>query len=91
MMKLNPGIEHSDLIEAYYQMKDGMLVVDKRAPLGGYALRRWAVDCTSDDVLDPPSHHFYLSNSKTLYGGESDSIAPGYLNTDKHSNQQNFL
>ena len=91
MMKLNSGVEHPDLIEADYQMKDGMLVVDMRAPLVGYALRRWAVDCTPKHLLDTRSHHLYLNNLQTLYGVESASLAPGYSNIDKHSNQQNFL
>jgi hypothetical protein len=45
-MNPHPGVEHPEAIEADYQMKDGMLVLDMRAPLVGYALRRWAVDCT---------------------------------------------
>ena len=74
----HPGVEHPEAIEAEYQMKDGMLVLDMRAPLVGYALRRWAVDCTPNHVLDPRSHHLYLSNSQTLYGVESAALAPGY-------------
>ena len=45
-MNPNPGVEHPEAIEADYQMKDGMLVLDMRAPLVGYAIRRWAFDCT---------------------------------------------
>ena len=75
-----PGVEHPKAIEADYQMKNGMLVLDMSAPLVGYALRRWAVDCTPNHVLDPRSHHLYLSNSQTLYGVESAALAPGYEN-----------
>ena len=74
----HPGIEHPEAIEADYQMKDGMLVLDMRAPLVGYALRRWSVDCTADHALDPRSHHLYLNNPKTLYDVQSASLAPGY-------------
>ena len=74
----HPGVEHPEAIEADYQMKDGMLVLDMRAPLVGYALRRWAVDCTPDHRLDPRSHHLYLNNLQTLYGVESASLAPGF-------------
>ena len=74
----HPGVEHPEAIEADYQMTDGVLALDMRAPLVGYALRRWAVDCTPHNVLDPRSHHLYLSNSQTLYGVESAAIAPGY-------------
>ena len=66
-------------IEADYQMKDGMLVLDMRVPLIGYALRRWAVDCTPDHTLDPRSHHLSLGNPQTLYGVESATLAPGYV------------
>ena len=74
----HPGVEHPEAIEADYQMKDGMLVLDMRAPLVGYALRRWAVDCTSKHVLDPRAHHLCLNNLQTLYGVESASLAPGF-------------
>jgi len=90
-MSPHPGVEHPEAIEADYQMKDGMLVLDMRAPLVGYALRRWAVDCTPGHTLDPRSHHFSLGNPQTLYGVESASLAPGYSNIDKYSNQQNIL
>jgi hypothetical protein len=79
IMNPHPGVEHPEAIEADYQMKDGMLVLDMRAPLVGYALRRWAVDCTLNHVLDPRSHHLYLSNPQTLYGVESATLAPGHL------------
>jgi predicted DNA-binding transcriptional regulator YafY len=74
----HPGVEHPEAIEADYQMKDGMLVLDMRAPLVGYALRRWAVDCTPTHLLDPRSHHLYLNNPQTLYRVESAALAPGY-------------
>ena len=76
----HPGVEHHEAIEADYQMKDGMLVIDMRAPLVGYALRRWAVDCSDKHTLDPKAHHLYLSNLQTLYGVESAALAPGYAN-----------
>ena len=78
----HPGVEHPEAIEADYQMKDGMLVLDMRAPLVGYALRRWSVDCTPDHKLDPRSHHLYLKNPKTLYDVSSASLAPGYIGND---------
>lgn len=77
-MNSDPRVEHSEAIEADYQMKDGMLVLDIRAPLVRYALRRWAVDCTPNHVLDPRSHHLYLSNPQTLYGVESAALVLGF-------------
>ena len=55
-----------------------MLVLDLRAPLVGYALRRWAVDCSPKATLDPKQHHLRLLNPATLYGVESASLAPGH-------------
>ena len=76
-MTPNPGVENPEAIEADYQMKVGMLVLDMRSPLVGYALRRWAVDCTSEHVFNPKVHHLFLKNPQTLYGVESASLAPG--------------
>jgi hypothetical protein len=77
-MNPHPGVEHPEAIEADYQMKDGMLVLDMRAPLVGYVISRWAVDCTPKHGLVPKQHHLYLKNPQTLYGVESAALAPGY-------------
>ena len=77
-MNPHPGVEHPEAIQADYQMKDGMLILDMRAPLVGYALRRWAVDCTAAHLLDPREHHLHSNNPQTLYGVESASLAPGF-------------
>jgi hypothetical protein len=78
IMNPHPGVEHPEAIEADYQMKDGMLVLDMRAPLVGYVISRWAVDCTPKHGLVPKQHHLYLKNPQTLYGVESAALAPGY-------------
>jgi hypothetical protein len=78
-MNSDPRVEHPKAIEADYQMKDGVLVLEMQVPLVGYALRRWAVDCTSNHVLDPQSHHLNLSNPQTLYGVESAALVPGFF------------
>jgi hypothetical protein len=78
----HPGINHPEAIEADYGMRSGMLALDMRAPLVGYALRRWAVDCSPNAELDPQSHHLRLLNHATLYGVESAALAPGHA-TDK--------
>ena len=77
-MSPHPEVEYPEAIASDYRMKDGMLVLDMRAPLVGYALRRWAVDCTLKHSLDPNQHHLCLKNSQTLYGVESATLAPGY-------------
>ena len=81
----HPGVEHPEAIEADYQMTDGVLALDMRAPLVGYALRRWAVDCTPKHGLDPKQHHLYLKNPQTLYGVESAALAPGYASPEASS------
>ena len=65
-MNIHLEVKHSELIEAAYQMKDGMLVLDMRAPLVGYALRRWAVDCTPKHGMDPKQHHLYFESSNLV-------------------------
>ncbi len=74
----HPGVEYSEAIEAGYQMKDEMLVLDMLAPLVVYALRRGSVNCSSKHSLNPKEHHLRLKNCQTLYGVESTALAPGY-------------
>ena len=77
-MSPDPGVEHPEAIKADYQMKDGMLILDMRAPLVGIALRLWAVDCTPWHGIDPKQHHLYIKNPQTLYGIKSAALASGY-------------
>lgn len=74
----HPGLQHPQAVEADFMMEKGVLSLDLRAPLVGYALRRWAVDCSENHRLDPKEHHLWLRNSQTLYGVESAELAPGY-------------
>ena len=78
----HPGVTHPQAIEADFQMTKGVLCLEMRAPLVGYALRRWSVDCTPSHSLDPAQHHLWLRNTQTLYGVESAALAPGYLQTE---------
>ena len=78
-MNLYSGVEHPKAVEADYQMNDGMLLLDMRARLVGYALRKWAVDCTTDHSLNPKEHHLGLRNHQTLYGVQSAALAPGFI------------
>jgi hypothetical protein len=74
----HPGLAHPKAIEADFMMSNGLLEFNMRAPLVGYALRRWSVDCSAKHNLDPKEHHLWLKNSQTLYGVESAALAPGY-------------
>ena len=79
-MTPHPGVDHPEAIQADYQIKGGVLVLDMRAPLVRYGSRRWAVDCTPNQALVLRAHHLRLSNLQTLYGVESAALAPGYVN-----------
>ncbi len=74
----HPAITWPQAIEADYAMKDGMLRLKIRAALAGYALRRWAVDCSASATLPSSEHQLWLRNLQTLYGVESALLAPGY-------------
>lgn len=74
----HPSIEHPKAIEADFHMNNGVLALDLRAPLVGYILRRWSVDCSANHTLNPREHHLWLKNRQTLYGVESANLAPGY-------------
>ena len=76
---LHAGVEQPEAIKADFQVKDEMFIIDMQVPLVGYAMRWWSVDCTPIHLLDPRSHHLYLSNLQTLYGVESALLGPGYL------------
>lgn len=69
-----------DTVQGKY-MSNGFLNINVQAPLVGYALRRWSVDCSADHTLDPKEHYLWLSNPQTLYGVESADLAPGFKRT----------
>ena len=74
----HPGLKHPKAVEADFRMDKGMFSIDMRAPLVGYALRRWSVDCTTDHRLSHKEHHLWLRNHQTLYGVETAALGPGY-------------
>jgi hypothetical protein len=86
----HPNITHPKAIEADFQMRNGVITLDLRAPLVGYVLRRWSVDCTTKHLMDPKTHHLWLRNPQTLYGVESAVIAPGYKSDDKNTTKNEF-
>lgn len=78
----HPGVAHPEAVEADYGMKRGLLVMDTRASLAGYALARWNVDASREHSLDPARHHLWLRNGETLRNVESAALAPGYRQAD---------
>lgn len=74
----HPSLTHPEAIEADYGMSEGVLRLQIRAALAGYALNRWDVDASGDHRLDCARHHLWLRNQQTLYGVESAALAPGF-------------
>jgi predicted DNA-binding transcriptional regulator YafY len=74
----HPGVRFAPSVEADYAMRGGVLRLQARAALAGYALRRWSIDCSADHSLDPASHHLWLRNTQALIGVETATLAPGY-------------
>lgn len=79
----HPGVQWPKAVEADYGMADGVLKIKTRAALAGYVLRRWSIDSSMDHRLDPAAHHLWLRNPQTLYGVESATLAPGYIESQK--------
>lgn len=75
----HPGLAHPKAIGADYGIsKNGVLRMNVRAAMAGYALNRWHVDCSVDHSLDCAQHHLWLRNRHVLDGVESARLAPGY-------------
>lgn len=77
----HPGIKHPEAVEADYGMRQGVLAVETRAAIAGYALAKWNVDASKNHHLSPLRHHLWLRNSEVLSGVASATLAPGYAVT----------
>ena len=96
--QINQPISYAFNMNTLGDFKFPLISQIKKRPLIRSKLRRRATDFTSKHSLRLHKirdtlllHHLYLKNSQTLYGVESTSLAPGYSNIDKYSNQQNIL
>lgn len=78
----HPGLKHPLAIETDFGMTDGCLALNVRAPLVGYALKRWSVDCSPDHVLSPLGHQLWLRDPSVLRGVDSAVLAPGFASED---------
>lgn len=74
----HPGLTHPEAVMADYGMRGGSLTLNVSAALAGYALQRWAVDCSSAHKLDCVRHHLWLADPTVLVGVESAVMAPGF-------------
>ena len=72
------NVEHPTAIEMDYGMENGQLLVEVRAAMAGYLLRRWNVDCTERGTLKGAEYQLWLQNRFTLNNANNLAIAPGY-------------
>lgn len=72
------NVKHPTAIEMDYGMLEGKKVVNVRAAMAGYLLRRWNVDCTVGGTLSSVEYQLYLNNRAEVRGAHNLSIAPGY-------------
>ncbi|WP_045378189.1 WYL domain-containing protein [Vibrio campbellii] len=73
------NVQYPKAIELDYSMKDGKLLIEVRAALTGYLLRRWNVDCSENATQTTHEHQLWLANRPTLYGVENLHLASGYI------------
>ena len=66
-------------IEMDYGMENSQLLINVRAAMAGYLLRRWNVDCTERAPLKGAEYQLWLQNRFTLNNVENLAIAPGYI------------
>ncbi|MDA8499079.1 WYL domain-containing protein [Citrobacter sp. Igbk 17] len=69
-----------ETLEYDFNMKDEMKVVEVRAAVAGYWLRRWNIDCSNDHSLQGKEYQLWLKNSAALYDVSNAFLAPGYKN-----------
>ncbi|HCA75007.1 MAG TPA: WYL domain-containing protein [Alteromonas sp.] len=65
-------------IEMDYGMENSQLLINVRAAMAGYLLRRWNVDCTERGTLEGAEYQLWLQNRFTLRDVDNLAIAPGY-------------
>lgn len=73
----HPKLKYPETIKAEYGIHGDYLLVQTRAAVAGYLLRKWNIDCTADHSLIGGEVHLWLQNSQTLYGVENLMLAPG--------------
>jgi hypothetical protein len=75
----HPEQKNPEAIELDYEMVDGKRVIETRAALAGYLLRKWEVDCSKDRILHKTvGYQLALGNHQALYQVNSATLAPGY-------------
>ena len=59
-------------------MDNQQLLIEERAAMAGYLLRRWNVDCTKQGTLKGAEFQLWFTNRFTLDNVQSLAITPGY-------------
>ena len=72
------NVELPTAIEMDYGMDNQQLLIEVRAAMAGYLLRRWNVDCTERGTLKGAEYQLWLQNRFTLNNVQNLAIAPGY-------------
>ncbi|MBC3765506.1 WYL domain-containing protein [Neptunicella marina] len=72
------NVKHPTAIEMDYGMENSQLLIEVRAAMAGYLLRRWNVDCTERGTLSGAEYQLWLQNRFTLRNVDNLAIAPGY-------------
>lgn len=75
----HPLLPNPETCSFEHKMEFGKMVVNIRAALAGYFLRRLNVDCSANHSLIGREYQLWLQNRESLYGVEALEIAPGYL------------
>jgi hypothetical protein len=80
------NISHPTAIEMDYGMDNNQLLIEVRAAMAGYLLRRWNVDCSKRGTLIGDEYQLWLQNRFTLNNVDNLAIAPGYkeVNLERH-------
>jgi predicted DNA-binding transcriptional regulator YafY len=72
------NVSFTTAIALDYAMENNILLIETRAALAGYLLKRLNVDCTEDASLAGAEYQLWLENQTFLFGAENLSIALGY-------------
>ncbi|GAB5391227.1 MAG: hypothetical protein Altm1KO_07450 [Alteromonas macleodii] len=73
------NIKYATAIELDYAMEEGVLILEVRAAMAGYLLRRWNVDCTKHASLRTGEYQLWLGISRAFANTDNLAIAPGYI------------
>ncbi|WP_334018295.1 WYL domain-containing protein [Alteromonas sp. S015] len=72
------NVEYSTAIEMDYGMENKQLLINVRAAMAGYLLRRWNVDCSERGTMKGAGYQLWLQNRLTLNDVQNLTIAPGF-------------